>query len=105
MTKEAFLLYSADDLNNKKLILSAEQIKASGLSTRIEAIVWSADRKKILIYTNSKRVWRGNTRGDYWYFDLDSGKGKQLGKGLPSSSLMFAKFSPDNKNVALCKQT
>lgn len=94
------LLYSADDLNNSKLILSAESIKASGLSTRTEGIVWSTDRKKILIYTNSSRVWRANTKGDYWYFDLASGKGKQLGKGLPSSSLMFAKFSPDNKNVA-----
>jgi dipeptidyl-peptidase-4 len=97
--KGSIYLYSADDLNNKKLILSAEQIKSSGLTTRTEAIVWSVDCKKILIYTNSKRVWRGNTRGDYWYFDLNSGKGKQLGKGLPSSSLMFAKFSPDNKNA------
>ena len=94
------LLYSADDLNSNKIILSADQIKASGLTTRTEGIVWSADRKKILIYTNSSRVWRANTKGDYWYFDLSSGKGKQIGKGLPSSSLMFAKFSPDNKNVA-----
>lgn len=93
-------VYSADDLNNKKLILSADQIKAAGLDSRTEAIVWSTDRKKILIYTNSKRVWRGNTRGDYWYFDLNSVKGKQLGKGLPSSSLMFAKFSPDNRKAA-----
>jgi dipeptidyl-peptidase-4 len=97
--KGSIYLYSADDLNNKKLILSADQIKAAGLATRTEGIVWSGDRKKILIYTNSKRVWRGNTKGDYWYFDLTSGKGKQLGKGLPSSSLMFAKFSPDNKNA------
>lgn len=94
------LLYSADDLNNGKLILSGEAIKTSGLNTRTEGIVWSADRKKILIYTNSSRVWRANTKGDYWYFDLTTGKGKQLGKGLPSSSSMFAKFSPDNKNVA-----
>ena len=94
------LLYSADDLNSSKIILSADQIKASGLSTRTEGIVWSADRKKILIYTNSSRVWRANTKGDYWYFDLLTGKGKQIGKGLPPSSLMFAKFSSGNKNVA-----
>jgi dipeptidyl-peptidase-4 len=98
--KGSIYLYSADDLNNKKLILSADQIKSAGLMSRVEAIVWSNDRKKILIYTNSSRVWRGNTKGDYWYFDLASGKGKQLGKSLPSSSLMFAKISPDNKNAA-----
>ncbi len=92
-------LYSADNLSNGKLILSNDQVKASGLIKNIEAIVWSADRKKILIYTNSARVWRANTKGDYWYFDLATGKGKQIGKGLPSSSLMFAKFSADNKNV------
>lgn len=93
-------LYSADDLNNKKLILSDDQVKAAGLKTRIEGIVWSADRKKILIYTNSSRVWRGNTKGDYWSFDVTTGKGKQIANSLPSSSSMFAKFSPDNRNVA-----
>ena len=45
-------------------------------------------------------MWRDNTRGDYWYFDLATGKGKQLGKNLDVSSLMFAKFSSDNENVA-----
>ena len=93
-------VYSADDLSTKKLVLSADQIKSAGLVTRTENIIWNAARNRILIYTNSSRVWRGNTRGDYWYFDLSNGKGRQIGKGLPSSSLMFAKFSPDNNNVA-----
>jgi dipeptidyl-peptidase-4 len=93
-------LYNATDLNNKKTILTADQIKTAGLTTRAEAIVWSKDQNKILIYTNSSRVWRGNTRGDYWYFDLQTGKGRQVGKGMPSSSLMFAKFSDDNMKLA-----
>src|SRR5689334_23089802 len=50
--KGNIVMYSADDLNNKKPVLSADQIKNAGLTTRVEAIVWSADRKKILIYTN-----------------------------------------------------
>ena len=98
--KGSIYVYSADDLSTKKMVLSAEQIKKAGLSTRTENIVWNASRDKILIYTNSSRVWRGNTKGDYWYFDLADGTGKQIGKGLPSSSLMFAKFSPDNNKVA-----
>jgi len=93
-------VYTADKLNDGKLVLSDDQVKAAGLSTTIEAIVWSTDRKKILAYTNSSRVWRANTKGDYWYFDLISGKGRQIGKTLPSSSLLFAKFSADNKTVA-----
>ena len=93
-------VYNADDPAAKKLVLSKEQIKAAGQVTQTEDIVWSADRKKILVYTNSSRVWRANTKGDYWFFNLTNGKGRQIGKGLPASSLMFAKFSPDNKNIA-----
>ncbi|HET9826382.1 MAG TPA: DPP IV N-terminal domain-containing protein, partial [Chitinophagaceae bacterium] len=96
----SIFLYNADNLGAKKLVLSADQIKKAGLTTRIESIVWNASRDGILIYTNSSRVWRGNTKGDYWYFNLSDGKGRQIGKGFPSSSLMFAKFSPDNTNVA-----
>jgi dipeptidyl-peptidase-4 len=61
---------------------------------------WSSDEKKLLIFTNTQRVWRQNTRGDYWIFDVNSKSLKQLGKTLPESSLMFAKFSPDNSKVA-----
>jgi dipeptidyl-peptidase 4 len=102
--KGSIYVYNADELNNKKLVLSDEQIKAAGLTTPLQGITWSADRKKILIYTNSARVWRANTKGDYWYFDLATGKGRKIGKGKPASSLMFAKFSPDNKNVAYVSQ-
>jgi dipeptidyl-peptidase-4 len=61
---------------------------------------FSEDKKTILIYTNSKKVWRRDTRGDYWILNLQDKNLQQLGKGLPSSSLMFAKISPDNKKVA-----
>lgn len=61
---------------------------------------FSDDAKKLLIYTNTKKVWRLDTRGDYWILDLTTKKLKQLGKKLPESSLMFAKFSPDGNKVA-----
>jgi dipeptidyl-peptidase-4 len=66
----------------------------------IEDFSWSNDKQKLLIFTNSQRVWRQNTRGDYWIFDIKTKELNQLGKGLPESSLMFAKFSPDDLNVA-----
>ncbi len=61
---------------------------------------WSADNSKLLLFTNTRRVWRYHTRGDYWVLDLSSGSLQQLGASLPSSSLMFAKFSPGGKRVA-----
>ncbi|MCX6315797.1 MAG: DPP IV N-terminal domain-containing protein [Bacteroidetes bacterium] len=98
--KQGIYVYNASNLTEKNLVLTAEQVKAAGLTTRIENIVWNNDRSKILIYTNSSRVWRVNSKGDYWYFEMKTGKGRQIGKGLKSSSLQFAKFSSDNKNVA-----
>jgi dipeptidyl-peptidase-4 len=70
----------------------------------IQAYSWSADRKKLLIFTNSKKVWRQNTRGDYWVFDtssdVPSGGLVKLGGDAPESTLMFATFSPDSSRVA-----
>ncbi len=65
----------------------------------IDDYEWSEDNSKMLIFTNTKKVWRYNTRGDYWVLNLKSGELKQLGKSLETSSLMFAKFSPDGSRV------
>jgi len=65
---------------------------------------WSADGKKLLVFTNSKRVWRTNTRGDYWVLDLQSWKLRKLGGDAEASTLMFAKFSPDGGRVAYVRE-
>jgi dipeptidyl-peptidase-4 len=49
-------------------------------------------------------VWRQNTRGDYWLFDTRNGRLRQLAATAPESSLMFAKFSPDDTRVAYVRQ-
>ncbi|MBW8686885.1 S9 family peptidase [Chitinophaga rhizophila] len=67
---------------------------------QVEDFSYTPDEKKWLIYTKAQKVWRYKTRGDYWLLDIASGKLVQLGKGLPASSLMFAKFSPDGQKVA-----
>ena len=85
----------------EKVIVSNDALKtADGKSLEIKSYTISKAGDKVLIYTNSKRVWRYQTRGDYWVFDITSKTLKQLGKGLPESSLMFAKFSPDGKKAA-----
>ena len=62
--------------------------------------IWSPDNSKMLLFTNTRRVWRYHTRGDYWVLDPQSGRLQQLGLPLEPSSLMFAKFSPDGARVA-----
>lgn len=61
---------------------------------------WSNDAKRLLIYTESRKVWRTNSRGDYWVLDRTTGALKKLGGEAPASSLSFAKFSPDGTRAA-----
>ena len=61
---------------------------------------WSEDGSQLLIFTNTKRVWRRNTRGDYWLLHLDSGGLRKLGGDAAESTMMFAKLSPDGKMAA-----
>ena len=84
------------------MLVSPQQLTPAGKtqSLEIKSFSFSADFKKILIYTNSKKVWRYETRGDYWVYNLSDSSLKQLGKSLPASSLMFAKFSPDGSKAA-----
>jgi dipeptidyl-peptidase-4 len=98
------VVYDVDKLNQNTTILTKEQLRNSGFTGKIEQLVWNEKKTKVLVYTNSKKVWRANTKGDYWFFDLATGKGKQLGANLEKSSLMFAKFSNDNENVAYVSQ-
>jgi dipeptidyl-peptidase-4 len=61
---------------------------------------WSEDGKLLLIFTNSKRVWRRNTRGDYWVLDVAGGTLRKLGGDVEEATMMFAKLSPDGGRVA-----
>lgn len=88
--------------NKKSTYLSSEESTPSGQNAalEIEDFTLSPDGSKLLIFTNSSRVWRSNTKGDYWVYDFTSKNLKQIGRDFPSSSLMFAKISGDNKFVA-----
>jgi len=88
--------------NTKKVVISKENLRPAGSEKPlgVRSFRFSNDLSKALIYTNTKKVWRLETRGDYWVCDMKTWKLKQLGKGRPPSSLMFAKISPDGKKVA-----
>ncbi len=87
---------------DRSLLVESIQLIPEGWNNPlvIEDYQWSNQHRKLLIFTNSKRVWRRNTRGDYWVLDIKKGALKQVGAGFDESSLMFAKFSPDASRVA-----
>lgn len=65
---------------------------------------WSADGRHLLIFTNTSRVWRYHTRGDYWVLELATNRLHRLGGDAAPSTLMFAKFSPDGTRVAYVRE-
>lgn len=87
---------------DQAILLKATQLIPPGARQPLSVAAFevSADRSRVLIYTNTKRVWRRNTRGDYWVKDCKSGALTKLGQKFPEASLMFAKFSPDGKSAA-----
>ncbi|MCX6874301.1 MAG: S9 family peptidase [Verrucomicrobia bacterium] len=86
----------------RHLLVSAESLIPPGQSTplKIENYAWTDDLERVLIFTNTKRVWRHETRGDYWLLDRRTGTLKQLGGEAAPATLMFATFSPDGNRVA-----
>ncbi len=91
---------------NEKTVATAEMLIPTGKQepVSIDGFEFSNDETKVLIYTNSQRVWRRNTRGDYWLLDLASREFKQLGGDAAPATMMFAKFSPDGKQVAYVRE-
>jgi dipeptidyl-peptidase-4 len=95
------VLYRAET-GKREVLVSAARLIPPGASEplSIENYDWSPDGQVLIIFTNSKRVWRQNTRGDFWTYDLRSGRLRKLGADFEPSTLMFAKLSPDGAMAA-----
>lgn len=90
----------------QEVIVPAEALvpKEGEQPLAVENFWFSSDESKMLLFTNSRRVWRRNTRGDYWVLDLATRELKKLGGDAAPSTLMFAKFSPDGTRVAYVRE-
>lgn len=106
-------IYNTLDGNKRSIFSDVHEASLSEIDKiRIEAISLSDDESKVLMFYDSKRVWRSNTKGKYKIFNRSAlresreNRGRfiksffDLGSGLPKSSLMFAKFSPANDKIA-----
>jgi dipeptidyl-peptidase-4 len=101
--KEASDLVRYEAATGKRdVLVSASQLIPAGATAplKIEDYAWSDDMSRLVIFTNSTRVWRQATQGDFWVLDRSSGTLKKLGGTAPASSLQFAKLSPDGSRAA-----
>lgn len=89
------------DPSNTTILVAKDLLTPQGgKALEVVRFAFADGNQKVLLNTNTKKVWRYDTKGDYWVYDLQSKSLKQIGKNKPESSLMFAKFSPDAKKVA-----
>ena len=95
------VLYKAET-GARELLVPASKLVPPGASApiAIDDYAWSPDGTVLIVMTNSRRVWRQNTRGDFWTYDMASGRLRKLGARFESSTLMFAKLSPDGRLAA-----
>ena len=90
----AIFEYDTRDSAKKTVIVTKEMLTPQGKkSLTVSGFAFSQDGNKVMIFTNTKRVWRYNTRGDYWVYDLNAKTLKQLGVGT-------AQFDAKDSEVA-----
>lgn len=104
VVKNEIFRHSLPNTVGEKLISTAQLSPKGQAPLSITDYAFSADGQKVLVYTNTKAVWRLQTQGDYWVYELATGKLTQLGEELLESSLRFAKFSPDASKVAFVSE-
>lgn len=90
----------------RRILVAAEDLIPAGMLAplAIKDYAWHDSTGIALISTSTRKVWRYETRGDYWIFDTQTRLLRQLGAGAERSSLMFATLSPDGTNVAYVYQ-
>ena len=84
----------------EKVFIGKNALQSKGRQLDVNDFKVSEDGKMVLLFANAKKVWRYKTKGDYWIYNVTTGKLKQVGTTRPASSLMFAKISPDGFKVA-----
>ncbi len=91
----------------REVLVGKARLALPGRTTalQIEDYEFSPDGTRLLLFTDSERVWRQNTRGEYYVLELaGTAAPRRLGGALPKSTLMFAKWSPDGTRVAYVSQ-
>ncbi|MFB6099099.1 MAG: S9 family peptidase [Salinibacter sp.] len=69
----------------------------------IQDYSFSEEGEKVLIYTDSKEVWRANTKGYYYVYDLDTQTLTPISE-RDKGYQMFAKFNPSATKVAFVRK-
>lgn len=67
----------------------------------IEDYHWSDDERRLVIFTNTQPVWRQNTKGEFYVYDLASNRLTPV--STQPGWQQFAKLSPDGARVGFVR--
>jgi len=99
------LVHVKSDGSTETLVPAEKLIPADAKAPLgIQGYEFTKDLDLVLISTNTRKVWRANTRGDYWTFRRSTGKLAKLGRDAAPSTLQFAKLSPDGSKVGYVRE-
>lgn len=88
---------------SRTVLATIEQLTPAGhdRALTVSDYSWSVDGGKLLIFTNTRKVWRTNTRGDYYWLDITcAGVATPVGAQEREDAVqMYAKFSPTGTHV------
>ena len=104
LKKNQLIEESVETGDDRKVLITESDFGNIDPFKSMDDFSWHSASAQLLVFNHTARVWRYNTKGDYWLFNATTKKWLQLGKGLPEQSLMFAKLSPDGKQVAYVSQ-
>ncbi|MCL7971905.1 MAG: S9 family peptidase [marine benthic group bacterium] len=86
----------------EKLVSAAELVRpGSEQPLDIEGYSFSQDGRRVLIFSESQQVWRARTKGRYYVFDFPTRRLTPVSEA--DGWQMFAKFSPDARQVAFVR--
>ncbi len=92
------------ETDRREVLLDGSRLRAADVSRTIgiEDFSYSADGGTVLLYTDSEPVWRQNTKGYYYLFDVAKGTLTPLASRSKGFQ-MFAKLSPDGTRAAFVR--
>ncbi|MEO9595847.1 S9 family peptidase [Rhodopirellula bahusiensis] len=118
--REKFLLPAEEgDLNSPDAVTRGDETQSddsqdtdSDEDTRkpigISEWTLSSDDQTLLVFNNTRRLWRKHTRGDYWLKDVstdspDAKWRKVGGEDAPDAKTMFATLAPNGTSIAFVR--
>jgi len=100
--ESSIVKYAYKSGKKEAVILKSNELKTEGSKTglSIDTYSFSEDESKILIASQTEKVYRHSTREEYYVWDL---KTRNLSKVTSGEKQMYATFSPDGSKVAFVK--